>query len=371
MSKPSTRMDRREPTIAPLKSGAGRCLVVHDDLELRLRLAALVRRAIPKMDADCLSTSSFDALAPDRLAGYLALLLIVEFSLRDSTVDPLARLMRARELSPHLPIYVFARGGDERNAARTIKLGANDYWPIHSVIIGEVGAALQPLIDSAVGLSDSAIMAPIDPWRQPKIAGYSIVKTIADSSAASVYLARNDQLPQPVAVEFMPVLFAGLLNHFGQKGPAEIDSKRRFTYRFALWRARKMGISMRMPPNHPFNPIMALRLIIAAGSTRPVIERVLDAVFLHGRDVADVGVIAELAGELGVADPANALQAADVKQKLRENTDWAIRQRVFGVPTLIVDDEINITDMLTIGLERFGYEVTCCNDPTEALHAFE
>jgi 2-hydroxychromene-2-carboxylate isomerase len=153
-------------------------------------------------------------------------------------------------------------------------------------------------------------------------------------------LPQLQQLPQPVAVEFMPVLFAGLLNHFGQKGPAEIDSKRRFTYRFALWRARKMGISMRMPPNHPFNPIMALRLIIAAGSTRPVIERVLDAVFLHGRDVADVGVIAELAGELGVADPANALQAADVKQKLRENTDWAIRQRVFGVPTLIVDDEI-------------------------------
>jgi 2-hydroxychromene-2-carboxylate isomerase len=147
------------------------------------------------------------------------------------------------------------------------------------------------------------------------------------------------QLPQPVEVEYVPVLFAGLLNHFGQKGPAEIDSKRRFTYRFALWRARKMGIAMRMPPNHPFNPIMALRLIIAAGSTRPVIERVLDAVFLHGRDVADIAVIAQLAGALGVAEPAAALQAPEVKQKLRDNTDWAIRKGVFGVPTIIVDDE--------------------------------
>ncbi|HXP67054.1 MAG TPA: 2-hydroxychromene-2-carboxylate isomerase [Steroidobacteraceae bacterium] len=148
------------------------------------------------------------------------------------------------------------------------------------------------------------------------------------------------QLPGPVEVEHMPVLFAGLLNHFGQKGPAEIDSKRRFTYRFALWRARKMGISMRMPPNHPFNPIMALRLIIAAGCTRPAIERVLDAVFLHGKDVADSGVIAELAHALGVADPAAALQAPAVKQKLRDNTDWAIQRGAFGVPSLIIDDEI-------------------------------
>jgi 2-hydroxychromene-2-carboxylate isomerase len=97
---------------------------------------------------------------------------------------------------------------------------------------------------------------------------------------------------------------------------------------------------MRMPPNHPFNPIMALRLIIAAGSTRPAIERVLDAVFLHGRDVADIAVIAELAGALDVAEPATALQAPGVKQKLRDNTDWAIRKGVFGVPTIMVDDEI-------------------------------
>jgi tRNA A-37 threonylcarbamoyl transferase component Bud32 len=198
----ATITERREPTIAASKRPAGRCLVVHNDLELRLRLAALVRRAVPKLDADCVSCASFDALPAERLGAYVALMLIVEFSLRDSTVDPLARLMRARELAPQLPIFVFARGGDERNAARTIKLGANDYWPIHSVIIGEVGAVLQPLMEPAVGVSDSAIMAaPVDPWRQPRIAGYSIVKTIAESNAASVYLARNEQLPQPVALK--------------------------------------------------------------------------------------------------------------------------------------------------------------------------
>jgi predicted Ser/Thr protein kinase len=200
MSKPSTLMDRREPTIAPLKSGAGRCLVVHDDLELRLRLAALVRKAIPTLDADCLSGASFDEMEPERLSSYAALMLIVEFSLRDSTADPLARLARSRARSSRLPIFVFARGGDERNAARTIKLGANDYWPIHSVKLGELGAALQPLCEPAAK-PDTARAAVPDPWRQPKIAGYRLVKTIAESDGAAVYLARNNELAQPVALK--------------------------------------------------------------------------------------------------------------------------------------------------------------------------
>jgi hypothetical protein len=147
MTKPSVSTDRREPTIAATKSGTGLCLIVHDDLELRLRLASLVRKAAPKLGADCVSGASFDTLTAERTSGYFALLFIVEFSLRDGAVDPLARLARSRGQAPRLPIFVFARGGDERSATRTIKLGANDYWPIHSVNIGELGEVLQPLAE--------------------------------------------------------------------------------------------------------------------------------------------------------------------------------------------------------------------------------
>ncbi len=42
-----------------------------------------------------------------------------------------------------------------------------------------------------------------------------------------------------------------------------------------------------------------------------------------------------------------------------------------GESVLIVDDEVDLTDMLSIGLERLGYDVTSCNDPFEALHAVE
>jgi 2-hydroxychromene-2-carboxylate isomerase len=96
---------------------------------------------------------------------------------------------------------------------------------------------------------------------------------------------------------------------------------------------------MRFPPAHPFNPLAALRLILATGSNRHAIERVFDAVFAEGRDVADSAVIASLAAELGVKDPAVALAAPELKQKLRDNTKWAIENGVFGVPTLLIGGE--------------------------------
>ena len=153
-------------------------------------------------------------------------------------------------------------------------------------------------------------------------------------------LKQLPQLPANVQVEYVPVLFAGLLNHFGQIGNAEIESKRRVTYRFVLWRARNMGIPLMLPPAHPFNPLTALRLIVAAGADRRAVETVFDAVFKHGRDVTDAGVIADLARELGIADPQAALNDPAVKQQLRTNTEWAIARGIFGVPTFVIEDEL-------------------------------
>jgi 2-hydroxychromene-2-carboxylate isomerase len=159
------------------------------------------------------------------------------------------------------------------------------------------------------------------------------------SPFAYLMLPRLTELPAQVRVTTLPVLFAGLLNHFGQRGPAEILSKRRFTYRFALWRARRLGLPMRFPPAHPFNPLGALRLAIAAGSTLPVARVLLDAVFRDGRDVSSPAVLAELALELGVTDWQARLAEPEVKAQLRRNTEWCAGRGIFGVPTLVCGDE--------------------------------
>jgi 2-hydroxychromene-2-carboxylate isomerase len=185
------------------------------------------------------------------------------------------------------------------------------------------------------------------------------VSWVFDVISPFAYLGLRDleRLPAHVELRFVPVLLAGMLSQFGQKGPAEIPSKRRFTYRFVLWRARQMGVPMQFPPAHPFNPLAALRLVLAAGSDRRAAAVVLDAVFRDGRDVSDPRVIAELARELGVADAERAVSDPRVKQQLRENTDWAISLGVFGVPTLVIGKE------LFWGHDAFGMALDYLNDP--------
>jgi serine/threonine-protein kinase PpkA len=188
------------PAGAERNRGTVLCLIVHDELELRLRLAGLVRRAMPKIDADTVTRAGFDAISIERLRAYVAVMFIVEFSPPEAAAGSLASLKRLHEQAPSLPIFVFARGGNERSAARAMKLGASDYWPIHSVIVGELCSALQPLLEPPAA-TGPATSAAADRWKQPEIAGYTMMKKIAQSTAASVYLARNDEFAQPVALK--------------------------------------------------------------------------------------------------------------------------------------------------------------------------
>ena len=63
-------------------------------------------------------------------------------------------------------------------------------------------------------------------------------------------------------VSYRPVLFAALLKHHGQLGPAEIAPKRDWTYRQVLWLAHTLGVELQLPARHPFNPLALLRLAL-------------------------------------------------------------------------------------------------------------
>ncbi len=145
---------------------------------------------------------------------------------------------------------------------------------------------------------------------------------------------RLDALPQPPALK--PVLFAGLLNHWGQKGPAEIPAKRRWTYRWCTWWAKELGVPLRFPAEHPFNPLSHLRLALACGSRRDAVKRIFESIWMSGENATDPARFQALCRELNV-DQAR-LQA--VKDELRANTDEAAARGVFGVPSFVADGEV-------------------------------
>ena len=162
-----------------------------------------------------------------------------------------------------------------------------------------------------------------------------------DPISPFAYLA-FERLPQVLAgctyeVAYRPVLFAGLLKHWGQLGPAEIEPKRAWTFRHVAWLAQHHGIALQAPTQHPFNPLPLLRLLLAAGPNRLAVETVLRHVWLGGGDATDPARLAVLTAQLAPArDPAG----DSVKRELRQASEDALALGIFGVPTVELDGRL-------------------------------
>ena len=141
-------------------------------------------------------------------------------------------------------------------------------------------------------------------------------------------------------IEPKPILFAALLNHHGQKGPAEIPAKKVQTFRQVMWLAHRHGITLNLPHAHPFNPLPMLRLSIALGNDPDVVQALFRYVWVDGHLPTDEAPWSALCRGLGVDEPEIEIARPEVKDTLRRNTEEAIELGVFGVPTLVIDDQV-------------------------------
>ena len=164
-----------------------------------------------------------------------------------------------------------------------------------------------------------------------------------DPISPFAYLA-FERLPQVLEecsylVEYRPVVFGALLGHWGNKGPAEIEPKRQWTFRQVAWLAHQHGVPLQVPAQHPFNSLALQRLALACaaagdGPNRRVVEAVLRHVWVGGADANDLVRLAALTEQLA---PTRDAASADVKAELRANTDAAAAVGIFGVPTFELD----------------------------------
>jgi 2-hydroxychromene-2-carboxylate isomerase len=149
-------------------------------------------------------------------------------------------------------------------------------------------------------------------------------------------------LEQP---EWQPVLLGGLFKHFDRdswsKGPgrgegiAEIER-----------RASAYGLPpIVWPEPWPGNTLAVMRVATFAKQTGRTVSFALAAfrqAFAAGRDLTDTEnvMIAAAACELHPKALLKAVQTEIVKNALREATDEAARLGVFGVPSILVGDEV-------------------------------
>jgi len=147
------------------------------------------------------------------------------------------------------------------------------------------------------------------------------------------------------AIEPVPVLYAAMLNAHGQLGPAEIPPKRAWMWRNVSRKAMLLGLPLRPPRTHPFNPLLALR-VTSLEMDQPARSRLIDALFaavwVDCRDVSEAREVVALASGVGL-DGERMVQLAgepEAKQRLSDTTGEAIESGVFGVPTMAVGGEL-------------------------------
>jgi len=170
-----------------------------------------------------------------------------------------------------------------------------------------------------------------------------------DYLSSNAYLAWT-QLPKlssrfGVEVEPVPVLFAGLLEAHGQLGPAEVIPKAIWMAKNNLRKAALLGLTLNPPRHHPWNPLLSLRISsspLPDPQRQALIDALFQAVWVRGLHVSEPAVVAGLATEIGLDGPGlvEAAQQPEAKARLRAQTDSAIAAGVFGVPTMVVEDEL-------------------------------
>ena len=144
-------------------------------------------------------------------------------------------------------------------------------------------------------------------------------------------------------VEPKPTLFAGLLNQFGHKGPAEIEPKRIYMFKDCLRAAAQLGVPFAPVFSHPFNPLPSLRATLLEMDTQTregLVTDLFRATWAESRDVGSAQVVAEVCAGAGVPNALERIRDPETKQRLVEAGREAIEVGVFGVPTMIVDDEL-------------------------------
>jgi 2-hydroxychromene-2-carboxylate isomerase len=136
----------------------------------------------------------------------------------------------------------------------------------------------------------------------------------------------------PVEPAWMPVLLGGIFKATGRESwgrtPARDDGMREIERR-----AQRLGLgTVRWADPWPNDGLHAMR-VAAGADSRAFALAAFRVHFLEGLALSDPANVALAASRAGV-------EVAEDKAALRANTDRALELGVFGVPTLVVGDQV-------------------------------
>ena len=149
-----------------------------------------------------------------------------------------------------------------------------------------------------------------------------------------------------VSVNWRPFMLGASFPITGQRPLTQIPMLGEYSLLDMQRNARLHGIEFRMPDEFPKISLNCARAFYALVDDRPEQARALaraiyHEIFVLGHDATQPELIARLAEQIGIDSAAllGSIQTPEIKQRLKEETEKAIRRGVFGAPFFFVDDQ--------------------------------
>lgn len=172
-----------------------------------------------------------------------------------------------------------------------------------------------------------------------------------DFGSPASYLA-STQLPLLCAdigaeLVWKPMLLGGVFQATGNQSPAAIPAKGPYVFEDLKRFARRYGVPFQYNPYFPINTLLLMRGATGMQMHEPerfhaYVEAVYHAMWVEPRNLNDAATVAAVFEEAGF-EPERLLALAndpEVKNRLKADTEAAVRRGVFGAPTMFVGQQM-------------------------------
>ena len=146
-------------------------------------------------------------------------------------------------------------------------------------------------------------------------------------------------------VTIMPVLLGGIFKATGNQPPATVQKKGEYMFKDINRWSKKLDIPFKMNPYFPILTVPHMRGAVLA-QRENILEKYMqvmfEAIWVKAMNLNDQEILTNIAEKSGI-DPnqfSEEISSDEIKNKLRENTEFAISKGAFGVPTYYLDDEM-------------------------------
>jgi 2-hydroxychromene-2-carboxylate isomerase len=175
------------------------------------------------------------------------------------------------------------------------------------------------------------------------------VEFLFDFGSPTTYLAYK-QLPKIAArhgarIVWTPMLLGAVFKATGNSSPAMIPAKARYMNQDLTRFAKRYGVVLNFNTHFPVNTMPIMRGAVAYQSTNQFdiyVNAMFDAMWAHPRNLNDPNEIAHVLKDIAI-DPGDfmaRIERAEVKERLKANTESAVARGVFGAPTFFVNGEM-------------------------------